>query len=49
MYFLVLPYVEKGSTGIMGVLSLSSLLDENISCKGIFQTKAVYGKSVRAV
>jgi hypothetical protein len=49
MYFLVLPHVEKGNTVIMGVLSLSSLLDENISGKGMFQTKATYGKSVRAV
>ncbi len=33
----------------MGLVSLSSLLNEPISCKGIRQTKAAYGKSVRAV
>jgi len=33
----------------MGLVSLSSLLNEPISCKGKSQTKATYGKSVRAV
>ncbi len=33
----------------MGLVSLSSMLDDTISCKGIRQTKAAYGKSVRAV
>ncbi len=33
----------------MGLVSLSSMLDDTISCKGISQTKAAYGKSVRAV
>lgn len=33
----------------MGLISLTSLLDKSISCKGISQTKAAYGKSVRAV
>ncbi|PWB50791.1 MAG: hypothetical protein C3F06_12110 [Candidatus Methanoperedenaceae archaeon] len=33
----------------MGLVSLSSLLNETISCKGKSQTKAAYGKSVRAV
>ncbi len=33
----------------MGLVSLSSMLDDAISCKGIRQTKAAYGKSVRAV
>ncbi len=33
----------------MGLVSLSSLLDESISCNGISRTKAAYGKSVRAV
>ncbi len=33
----------------MGLVSLSSMLDENISCNGIRRTKAAYGKSVRAV
>jgi group II intron reverse transcriptase/maturase len=33
----------------LGLITLSSLLDESISCKGISQTKAAYGKSVRAV
>jgi len=33
----------------MALVSLSSMLDDTISCKGIRQTKAVYGKSVRMV
>ncbi len=33
----------------MGLVSLSSMLDDNISCNGIRQTKAAYGKPVRAV
>ena len=33
----------------MGLISLSSLLDESVSCKGKSQTKAVYGKTVRTV
>ncbi len=33
----------------MGLASLTSLLNEPISCKGKSQTKAAYGKSVRAV
>jgi RNA-directed DNA polymerase len=33
----------------MGLVSLSSMLDDTISCKGISRTKAAYGKSVRAV
>ena len=33
----------------MGLVSLSSMLDDTISCKGIRQTKAAYVKSVRAV
>jgi len=33
----------------LGLVSLSSILDESISCNGIRQTKAVYGKSVRTV
>ncbi|VVB89947.1 Group II intron, maturase-specific domain [uncultured archaeon] len=33
----------------MGLISLSSLLNESVSCKGIRQTKAVYGKTVRTV
>ncbi|MCX9089477.1 MAG: hypothetical protein OIN90_18160 [Candidatus Methanoperedens sp.] len=33
----------------MGLVSLSSMLDDTISCKGISRTKAVYGKSVRTV
>ncbi len=33
----------------MGLVSLSSMLDDTISCKEINQTKAAYGKSVRAV
>ena len=33
----------------MGLVSLSSMLDDTISCNGISQTKAAYGKSVRAV
>jgi len=32
----------------MGLVSLTSLLNEPISCKGKSQTKAAYGKSVRA-
>jgi hypothetical protein len=32
-----------------GLISLSSLLNESISCKGKSQTKAVYGKSVCTV
>jgi len=33
----------------MGLISLSSLLNESVSCKGKSQTKAVYGKTVRTV
>lgn len=33
----------------MGLISLSSLLNESVSCKGKSQTKAAYGKTVRAV
>jgi|PersoiStandDraft_1058852.scaffolds.fasta_scaffold22541_1 RNA-directed DNA polymerase len=33
----------------MGLVSLSSMLDESTSCKGKSQTKAVYGKTVRTV
>ncbi len=33
----------------LGLVSLSSMLDDTISCNGIRQTKAAYGKSVRAV
>jgi hypothetical protein len=33
----------------MGLISLSSLLNESVSCKGKSQTKAVYGKAVRTV
>jgi hypothetical protein len=33
----------------MGLVSLSSMLDDTISCKGIRQMKAVYQKSVRTV
>ncbi|MBU4056279.1 MAG: hypothetical protein KKA41_18140 [Proteobacteria bacterium] len=33
----------------MGLVSLSSMLDDTISCKGIHRTKAVYGKSVCSV
>ena len=33
----------------MGLVSLSSMLDDTISCKGRRQTKAAYVKSVRAV
>ncbi|KCZ73266.1 Retron-type reverse transcriptase [Candidatus Methanoperedens nitroreducens] len=33
----------------MGLVTLSSLLNESVSCKGKSQTKAAYGKSVRAV
>src|SRR4030066_1900644 len=33
----------------MGLISLSSLLNESVSYKGKSQTKAVYGKTVRAV
>ena len=33
----------------MGLISLSSLLNESVSCKGKIQTKAVYGKTVRTV
>jgi RNA-directed DNA polymerase len=32
-----------------GLISLSSMLDESVSCKGKGQTKAVYGKTVRTV
>jgi group II intron reverse transcriptase/maturase len=33
----------------MGLVSLSALLNESTSCKGIRRTKAVYGKPVRTV
>ncbi len=33
----------------MGLVSLSSMLDDTISCKGIRQTKAEYRKSVCSV
>jgi len=33
----------------LGLVSLSSMLDDAISCEGIRRTKAAYGKSVRAV
>jgi hypothetical protein len=33
----------------MGLVSLSSMLDESTSCKGKSQTKAVYGKTGRTV
>jgi hypothetical protein len=33
----------------MGLVSLSSMLDDTTSCKGKSQTKAVYGKTVRTV
>jgi hypothetical protein len=33
----------------LGLVSLSSMLDDTISCNGIRQTKAAYGKSVRAL
>ncbi|MCX9011090.1 MAG: hypothetical protein OIN66_08205, partial [Candidatus Methanoperedens sp.] len=33
----------------LGLVSLSSLLDDTTSCKGIRRTKAVYRKSVRTV
>jgi hypothetical protein len=33
----------------MGLVSLSSMLDDTISCKGKSQTKAVYGKTVSTV
>ncbi len=44
LYTLPEPELRK-----MGLVSLSSLLNEPISCKGKRQTKAAYGKSVRAV
>ena len=33
----------------LGLVSLSLMLDDTISCNGIRQTKAAYGKPVRAV
>ncbi|MBZ0174151.1 MAG: hypothetical protein K8F55_02600 [Candidatus Methanoperedens nitroreducens] len=44
LYTLPEPELRK-----MGLVSLSSLLNEHISCKGKSQTKAAYGESVRAV
>jgi RNA-directed DNA polymerase len=44
LYTLPEPELRK-----MRLVSLSSLLNEPISCKGKCQTKAAYGKSVRAV
>jgi group II intron reverse transcriptase/maturase len=44
LYSLPKPQLNK-----LGLISLTSLLEESISCKGISQTKAAYDRPVRAV
>ncbi len=45
----VLYTLPKSELDKLGLISLCTLLDESISCKGIRRTKAAYRKTVRAV
>jgi RNA-directed DNA polymerase len=46
---IILNTLPKLELEKIGLVSLSSLREESISCNGINRTKAAYGKSVRAV
>ncbi len=41
--------IHPAGFGKMGLVSLCSMLDDTISCKGIRRTKDVYGKSIRTI